>query len=675
MHDRPLILSTLLAIYVVDGTAQVPADKASLGCPDTTATSSWSQKRATNAVSLGESWIHNSSWGAGTTLYVLDTGVNCAHAEFGDRCTDGFNSVSTENASDLDGHGTLAASIAAGSTVGIAPAANVVSVKCVDSRGEVKEKDVVDAMDWVVKTHKATGSGVAVLLTDIRGPLTTIPLATSFESAIGAGIIVVTSAGIVGASACSSYPGALPGVITVGSTTIKEHQGGTRDEVTESSGQECVDIFAPGEMITGARNVVGEYRKHSSTSVSASIVAGMLLSYISTNPTATPDEAWTWLEENAQSGLGNLEPGAPDLLAHIPCVEDPPAPIDSDRHAENCFGVYEVFLASTLAYPELQVAANDQKCYKVQCPVGTTRVLAGVHGGSWPVRPTIAFNGEPQDSDNLCSALAVSPRDSMVMRVATGGEESTVKAMMSCQEERWTRIRTSVTTFATFPAGLAVEYASNLGQGCVTCDTRTLSFLRLSVSNSICFFPPEDLQTARLTASADAGSFRVQFLESRVASASSTKRWYWSSRGMPFLGGSYGGGDGLAHFAIPRSLTMVVRIKVGAVSGNGTLRVRFDSADESCTMQEMLAQVGVDEEFYFAAVCRFGGDVLTQVQVESLGPAEHELEIRELAVFGSGDDFPSTYAWLGVPWNTLNDTTLSFASNPIIIYDRPGASQ
>jgi len=86
--------------------------------------------------------------GAGTTVYVLDSGVDCTHEEFlspdGNevRCKLGKSYFEGDaEGKDNNGHGTHCAGTVAGRTVGVAPQANIVSMKICDRCDQRVGKD------------------------------------------------------------------------------------------------------------------------------------------------------------------------------------------------------------------------------------------------------------------------------------------------------------------------------------------------------------------------------------------------------------------------------------------------------------------------------------------------------------------------------------------------------
>ncbi|KAF9272223.1 hypothetical protein BGZ74_005362 [Mortierella antarctica] len=99
-----------------------------------------------------------SSAGQNVTIYVIDTGVNIDHRDFGGRAFHGpiFLPGATDPL-DKNGHGTFVAALAAGSTYGVAKKAQIVSLKALDDAGAGRLSNVLAAIEWVVKRHLAQG--------------------------------------------------------------------------------------------------------------------------------------------------------------------------------------------------------------------------------------------------------------------------------------------------------------------------------------------------------------------------------------------------------------------------------------------------------------------------------------------------------------------------------------
>ena len=114
--------------------------------------------------------------GAGSVIYVMDTGVMAAHSEFagavGTRVIAGFDATDSvdvgrsrctsenkalapcyETYDELaaSSHGTSVASIAAGSHVGVAPGALIVSVRVMNERGLATTRTYLDGLDAIIR--------------------------------------------------------------------------------------------------------------------------------------------------------------------------------------------------------------------------------------------------------------------------------------------------------------------------------------------------------------------------------------------------------------------------------------------------------------------------------------------------------------------------------------------
>ena len=86
-------------------------------------------------------YLYDSSAGAGTYAYVIDTGLNTAHVEFEGRGILGYNAYPNSKFVDNLGHGSHTAGTIAGKTYGVAKKASVVSVKVFDT-GSVSSPDL-----------------------------------------------------------------------------------------------------------------------------------------------------------------------------------------------------------------------------------------------------------------------------------------------------------------------------------------------------------------------------------------------------------------------------------------------------------------------------------------------------------------------------------------------------
>lgn len=103
-----------------------------------------------------KTYYYDSSAGAGVTVYIIDTGININHQEFGGRATWGFNNADNIN-SDLNGHGSHVSGIVAGTTFGVAKKASLVAVKVMGKGGTGNNAGIIGGIQWVVSHAKRNG--------------------------------------------------------------------------------------------------------------------------------------------------------------------------------------------------------------------------------------------------------------------------------------------------------------------------------------------------------------------------------------------------------------------------------------------------------------------------------------------------------------------------------------
>jgi subtilisin family serine protease len=201
--------------------------------------------------------------GAGVRIYLVDTGVS-EHPEFAGRLRQGIDVVDG-TFRDCYGHGTHVAGIAAGSTYGVARAAEIVSARVLNCQGNGTLTALLQVLDWV------GGQPCGVVNMSLGGfQDSTINAAT--EALVRKCHIVVVAAGNNGDDACGYSPASAPLAITVASSNIRDERS-----VWSNFGR-CVDLFAPGEDVRSSWND-GSTRVISGTSMSTPHVAGAAAIY------------------------------------------------------------------------------------------------------------------------------------------------------------------------------------------------------------------------------------------------------------------------------------------------------------------------------------------------------------------------------------------------------------
>jgi subtilisin family serine protease len=296
--------------------------------------------------------------GAGSVIYVMDTGIMAAHAEFANatgasRVIAGFDATASndigrsrctsdnkatapcyDNFDELPAasHGTSVASIAAGRTIGVAPEATVVSIRVMNERGLATTRTYLEGLDaiikhafaqstpsfhtavvnisgWVLERLNASSvSGPVVKFTEVEQKMRDMIAGVDAQGrrdANGKRFFFVVAAnntdGGCGASGIIDRFPALLGHATEGMITV----GGMTASNTTWPGT-CrggVEVLAPAQgifsaTITGADHYRGRRPNlRSGTSFAAPVIAGIAARLLSEHPDFTPEQLESWIEE------------------------------------------------------------------------------------------------------------------------------------------------------------------------------------------------------------------------------------------------------------------------------------------------------------------------------------------------------------------------------------------
>jgi subtilisin family serine protease len=260
---------------------------------------------------LDSTYTYNTA-GSGVHAYIIDTGIRISHSDFGGRATLDYSSITDGNgANDCNGHGTHVAGTVGGATWGVAKAVNLHAVRVLDCGGSGTYAGVIAGVDWVTANHiKPAVANMSL------GGSASQSVDDSVTASVAAGVVYAIAAGNDSGDACTKSPARTPNAYTVGSTTNTDARSSFSNYGT------CVDIFAPGSNITSAW-YTGDSATNtiSGTSMAAPHVAGGAALYLSTNPTATPDQVMSVLSNLAGQGkVSSPGTGSPNLLLYTATI-------------------------------------------------------------------------------------------------------------------------------------------------------------------------------------------------------------------------------------------------------------------------------------------------------------------------------------------------------------------
>jgi subtilisin family serine protease len=261
---------------------------------------------------LDESYTY-ATRAAGVTAYILDTGINIGHLEFGGRARRGVNTVFLESSADCNGHGTHVAATVGGATYGVAKGVSLVSVKIADCRGSARLSGMLKGINWMVKDAAKSPGTPAVANMSIGGTRSHA-LEGAVIKAVAHGITFTVAAGNDGRDACSGSPAATPQALTVGATDAEDRWAAF------SSHGRCVDIAAPGVAVVSAwKGSPTATARASGTSMAAPHVTGAAALVLASGRARTPAQVAEVLLHDAVPGrITGVPAGTPNLLLHVP---------------------------------------------------------------------------------------------------------------------------------------------------------------------------------------------------------------------------------------------------------------------------------------------------------------------------------------------------------------------
>lgn len=314
--------------------------------------------------------------GAGSLIYIMDTGVMATHSEFasltGSRVVAGFDAANSvtigrsicrsenkatapcyENVDELASasHGTGVASIAAGRNVGVAPQAMVVSIRVMNERGLATTRTYLNGLESII--HHAwnpASPNVRTAIVNISGWVletltkadrrTVVPFAAleakmrdMIEGVDAQGrrdpngkrfLFVVAANNVDGGCGPTGeidrFPArigaSVPGMITVG--------GMTPDNLSwNGTCRGGVEVLAPAQSVFSATITAEDHYRgrrpnlRSGTSFAAPVIAGIAARLLSDRPDMTPAQLESWITATPSRVYDPSAPLADGRVAYV----------------------------------------------------------------------------------------------------------------------------------------------------------------------------------------------------------------------------------------------------------------------------------------------------------------------------------------------------------------------
>lgn len=239
--------------------------------------------------------------GSGVSAYVLDTGIDPEHPDFGGRAQVGFDATGGDGI-DRQGHGTHVAGTIGSETYGVAKATNLIGVKVLGDDGSGSTAGIVEGMDWIA----ANADGPSVANMSLGGGLDPV-LNEAATGLVDNGVFTAVAAGNESQDAANVSPASADGVFTTAASTIDD------GSASFTNFGEVVEGYAPGADIEstvpggGADTLSG-------TSMASPHVAGVAALYLEANSGAAPADVVSGLETQSVDAITDAPAGTPTGL-------------------------------------------------------------------------------------------------------------------------------------------------------------------------------------------------------------------------------------------------------------------------------------------------------------------------------------------------------------------------
>ncbi|KAJ6256452.1 Cerevisin [Drechslerella dactyloides] len=277
------------------------------------------QANGRRATDLTFNYKFDAAAGSGVDVYVLDTGINVGHVEFGGRAVMGFSGFGNVTTDD-GGHGSHCSGTIGGTRFGVAKNVNLIGVKVLSGKGSGPFSAIMGGLDFAMKRHLQRanepdfkGSVVSMSLGGKGRPTTVLNM---MAKASKAGMHFSVAAGNDNSDACNFWPSGfsadLP-ILSVGATDINDNRA------SFSNFGKCVDIHAPGVAIVssdkGAPNAISSKQ---GTSMACPAVSGMLADELIKNPNLKMDPVGMkqLILSKAIKGVVKGASNAPNILSN-----------------------------------------------------------------------------------------------------------------------------------------------------------------------------------------------------------------------------------------------------------------------------------------------------------------------------------------------------------------------
>ena len=302
--------------------------------------------------------------GAGVRVAVIDTGV-APHPEI-THLRGGRDFVAADALHDCDNHGTAVAGVIAGRTLGIAPDAEIISVR--QTSAHYRDVDAGNLQTLTDAIHNALDEGASVLNISVvscleprfASRIDASGITGALHRAEAQGAVVVAAAGNAGPD-CEPgfevFPALFPTVLAVAARANDHTLADYSLPAALSAPGHVPAALAPGGWAEGTLEKDG-VRPYAGTSFATPVVSGAVALLQSRYPGITPEHVRSLIDASAQPGGGAIDPlAALTQLTPHELADRPTAQVRAvDKQPNPAVGRLGLLAGAALAMAALVVA-------------------------------------------------------------------------------------------------------------------------------------------------------------------------------------------------------------------------------------------------------------------------------------------------------------------------------
>ncbi|MFC1870809.1 S8 family serine peptidase [Chloroflexota bacterium] len=385
----------------------------------------------------------------GTSIAILDTGIDFNHPDLDDKVIASANFTSSPTASDLYGHGSHVAGIAAAETnnaIGVAGLGR----QCALMNAKVMGDDGYGYYSWISQgIIWAVDNGADVINMSLGSTASSATLEAAINYAWSQGVVVVAAAGNNGNST-PFYPAYYENCISVAATDSRDYLS------SWSNCGEWVDVAAPGSSIysTVPDN---KYSLKSGTSMASPHVAGLaglVFSIVgdSNGNNRTNDEVRDAIEKTCDNVSINVAHGRINAYRAVQVDTTPTTGIISGRVTDAASNL--PIQGAYVTVDSATSTADSDGYYSINTLIPGTHTVTASKNGYAPISKTVEVPAGQITPVNLSLTIsAPTPKSIWIQDIGFAKAGKNLKVNIGVSSESGTVVEATVSTTITASTG------------------------------------------------------------------------------------------------------------------------------------------------------------------------------------------------------------------------------